>query len=460
MATVAEEDNSRVIRGACPFGLYTSGVHTLTGLPNGQPLRWTQNWHAQNCDDHALWCNKTDSEVPWQGGAEQHGPYNNGNGGMWRTINSNGGGGLFTDPALLVAVQPGFLVSAGQPGYFKSETGCTSLSSYESMAATLKPTEYGVNTEPFRERNYAANSLILSYFGAHRDMSVVGVEALQSQTYLSMLAASLERKSDIESWRSTGIWGMLMWQLNEIWPTGGWGSLEYGTPVPGQVIGGRWKIMHHALQQSAFADVVASCGKEMTSTGAGEYGIGGIAGSTANGSALCYIRNDLPTAFVGTVAVEAIHFNTGQTTTLSTVPVSVPAAGEYGSVSFFCAANSTKLSRGKPGVCASFDKLYGLAGCTGGPADCFLNVTVTAADDSTGSSPKQPCRNILLLALPSKLHLPRANVNLEQGRFSDNAFVLLPGVTKKVWFLPFNKAGTSAVALKASLRVEHLGMYL
>ena len=211
MGTVAEEDNSRVIRGACPFGLYTSGVNTLTGLPNGKPLSWIQNWHTETCDDHALWCNQTggDPVVPWPGGAEQHGPYNNGNGGMWRSINSRGGGGLFTDPALLVAVQPGFLVSPGQPGYFKSETGCTSMSSFESMSATLKPEEYGVNTPPFRERNYAANSLVLSYFGK-RDMGAVGVEALQSQTYLSMLAASLERKSDIESWRSTGIWGMLM----------------------------------------------------------------------------------------------------------------------------------------------------------------------------------------------------------------------------------------------------------
>ena len=117
--------------------------------------------------------------------------------------------------------------------------------------------------------------------------------------------------------------------------TGGWGSLEYGTPVKGQVLGGRWKVMHHALQQSAFADVVASCGKEMTSTGAGEYGIGGIAGSTANGSALCYIRNDLPTPFTGTVAVEAIHFMSGQAVRLSTVPVSIPPTGEHGSVSFF-----------------------------------------------------------------------------------------------------------------------------
>ena len=61
--------------------------------------------------------------MPWQGGAEQHGPYNNGDGGMWRTINSGGGGGLFADPAVVVAVQPGFRVSPGQPGYFKSETG-------------------------------------------------------------------------------------------------------------------------------------------------------------------------------------------------------------------------------------------------------------------------------------------------------------------------------------------------
>eukprot|EP01052_Picozoa_sp_SAG31_P017595 SAG31_NODE_1211_length_9376_cov_2.931767_8_plen_136_part_00 len=132
---------------------------------------------------------------------------------MWRTINSDGENGFTTDPAVVVAVQPGFQVSPGQPGYFKSETGCTSMSSFESMSATLKPEEYGVNSEPFRERNYAANSLVLSYFGRQRDMSAVGIQALQSQTYLSMLAAALERKSDIESWRSTGIWGMLMWQV-------------------------------------------------------------------------------------------------------------------------------------------------------------------------------------------------------------------------------------------------------
>ena len=40
------------------------------------------------------------------------------------------------------------------------------------------------------------------------------MKALQAQTYLNMLGAGLQRKANIESWRSTNIWAMLMWQLN------------------------------------------------------------------------------------------------------------------------------------------------------------------------------------------------------------------------------------------------------
>ena len=45
------------------------------------------------------------------------------------------------------------------------------------------------------------------------------------------------------------------WQYNEIWPTGGWGSIEYGTPVQGQVVGGRWKPLQHFLRRSVYATV-------------------------------------------------------------------------------------------------------------------------------------------------------------------------------------------------------------
>ena len=50
-----------------------------------------------------------------------------------------------------------------------------------------------------------------------------------------------------------------------------------------------------------------------------------------------------------------------------------------------------------------------------------------------------------------------------QGRFSNNAF-LLPATSKTVQFIPFSSKSTDATtdlaALKASLRVEDLSMYL
>ena len=57
--------------------------------------------------------------------------------------------------------------------------------------------------------------------------------------------------------------GLLTWQLNEIWPTGGWGSLEYGPAeghTPGQLRGGRWKPLHYFYKRSLMTDVMATCG--------------------------------------------------------------------------------------------------------------------------------------------------------------------------------------------------------
>ena len=48
-----------------------------------------------------------------------------------------------------------------------------------------------------------------------------------------------------------------------------------------QVIGGRWKPLHYLLKSSIFADVMCACGN---------YG-------------QCYIKNDAPFAFNGTVSV-------------------------------------------------------------------------------------------------------------------------------------------------------------
>ena len=227
------------------------------------------------------------------------------------------------------------------------------------------------------------------------------------------------------------------------------------------------------MEQSAYTDVTAACGKSSVTMM--------DADNDASGPALCYIRNDLPAPFSGQVTVEALNLLGGKATTLSSMKVSLPAGG--GAIGFFCADKSTSVSAGAPNCTTFADLFKSVPDCSHGTQDCVLNVTV--ADDAKGG--KAISRNILPLALPSALRLPTANIShtvqetagnvevrltssatamyvwlstLEQGRFEDNAFVLLPGVEKTVRFMPFAAATTSAKALETSLRVEHLAMYL
>merc|ERR1712224_48888 len=103
---------------------------------------------------------------------------------------------------------------------------------------------------------------------------------------------ALQMKSIIEERRSKNELGHLVWQLNEIWPTGGWGSLEYGNQMmQGQVLGGRWKPLHYFYRQSTFSDVLATC----------------------DGDGMGYIRNDAAgRSFLGTIVIKVINIERGE----------------------------------------------------------------------------------------------------------------------------------------------------
>jgi hypothetical protein len=117
-------------------------------------------------------------------------------------------------------------------------------------------------------------------------------------------------------------------------------------------------------------------------------------------------------------------------------------------------------------------------------------VLVKDQGDTSNRGAATVSNNVLPLVKPSELQLPHATVShtvssaaagshsvglslkstatalfvwlstAEHGRFSDNAFLLLPGEEKQISFESFLEAGTSSTALSSSLRVEHLGMYL
>ena len=113
---------------------------------------------------------------------------------------------------------------------------------------------------------------------------------------------------------------------NEIWATSGWGSIEYSYG-DGQVEGGRWKALHYILQSSTFTDNLCTC-----TAGAG-----------------CFLTNDSPFAFEGSVKLQLLNTMSGAKSE-TTRNVSIGATGER--LLWFCAegnaTNSVIADRGTP----------------------------------------------------------------------------------------------------------------
>lgn len=141
-------------------------------------------------------------------------------------------------------------------------------------------------TNIMSQRNYPCDNMIQGFFGTV-DLDQVGGDAFRRQLYLCMISQCLWMKGEIEMKRNRNVFGLLIWQLNENWPTGGWGLVEYGSHAgeSGQVIGGRWKPLMYLLRRSLYRDVIATCGE------------GG----------LCYCRND-GNDFAGTIIIERYDF--------------------------------------------------------------------------------------------------------------------------------------------------------
>ena len=425
MATVVEEDKSRIVWPSCPASGWASGVHKLTGLPTGGPL-----------------VTRPDSK---QGGKiEVHGPYRQGTG--ISSINPGGSYYKFQAPSF----------KSGSTGtqfssVFISEFGSVVMSSFESMSATLAPEHWSVSGgTPDQDkcdgehtshcegdnvmgwRNHMPNNQIMMAFGNSTDFTAVGPAAFQEQLYKSMIGQALDMKREMEEQRSKNSFGMLVWQLGEVWPTGGWGSLEYAADRPGQIPGGRWKPLHHLYSQGLMRDVFTACGMD-----------GRHAGKLS-----CYTVNDAAVPFTGSVEIKAVDLATGSSAVLLQRNLSLPAG---------------------PGVRAWF------------APDALPDPTTHAllVSDSEGSE------MVASLAPPNAMALKMAKVECKvgdvqgavatltctadavaiyvvlttaaHGRFEPNAFPLI-GSSREVKFLSWN--GTADVdLLKSTLRIDHAGKW-
>merc|ERR1712232_589403 len=441
MTVVAEEDSSRTIWPSCPALGWTGGVDRLTSIPNGKPLTTPKGGFS----------------------IETHGPYQHGTGfpavngaTKFQPVSSSMHG---TQP-IDIPDNKGITIGLGQKNIFASEFGSSVYSSFESMAPTLASKHWSIHggappdtctggfasrckgNNTMAQRNYPCDNIIVQYFG-ESDFDQVGEASFKQQLWQCMVGQALLIKSDIETRRASNQFGITVWQYNEIWPTGGWGSIEYGTVgfTAGQVIGGRWKPLHYWYKKSIFADVMATCGRG------------------ADGNVACYVKNDSPRAFTGQVEISLLDWSKSAVeTSLMKLQLNMPAGA--GTTQWFEPEGVKLSSLGEKAM---------------------LQVTVT---DSSGAV---VCDNPVAFAAPRIMSLPKASVtaivanqvspdgtvniylnsdhfalyvtltSLAQGRFSDNAFVMLPG-RKTIRFIPFR--GFELAHLKASLRIEHTASYM
>jgi len=372
---------------------------------------------------------------------------------------------------------PASKYGVGQPNQFASEFGAVTLQSFESMTATLAPEHWGIHggapsdtcgggfaksckgDNVMAQRNYPMDGMIEAFFGK-QDFNATGEGPFKQQCYQSMIAQALNIKGEVEQQRSKNMFGTITWQYGEIWPTGGWGSVEYSTPVAGQVMGGRWKPLQYWYRASIYADVMAACGADST----------------------CYVRNDFPFDFQGHLTVKSVSLKDGTTTALHDAPLSL-AAGP-GTVNFFHANVSTVSTTGSVIIATvtQSSAQRAQARTSEGRPSPRLVPSVSAGGTDVVSA------NVQLLSTPGTLAVqpsglkasvakaPNADgtvditltgnnvavyatlTTLAHGRFSDNAFVFTPP-SATVQFVPFKGATFDMEMLTSSLRVEDLSSY-
>ena len=66
------------------------------------------------------------------------------------------------------------------------------------------------------DRNYPCDNIIDVYFGAS-NFDLVGADVFKKQLWQCMTGQALLIKQNIETRRSKNIFGIIVWQFNEIW---------------------------------------------------------------------------------------------------------------------------------------------------------------------------------------------------------------------------------------------------
>ena len=443
---VGQEDDTRSIWPSSPsmYG-WKTGVNKVDSKPNGKPLA------TRNPSDH--------KGVPK---LETHGPYQRSFSKSFPAVNNVDQ--HFPYPSQPIQLNEG-AIGPNHPNTFASEFGASVWSSFESVSATLHPEHWGLHggvppdkcqhvigsenvCEGFNamaQRNYPCDTTIEAYFGNATSLDATGESAFQAQLYHCMIGQTIWMKGDIERRRAENSFGIIIWQLNENWPTGGWGLIEYSSPMAGQMLGGRWKPLMHLLESSLFVDIFAACGRDNK----------------------CYVRNDGMASVNATVTLEAWNIQ-GSRNRCSVATYTFNTSLEGG------LSSTDRFQYPQEWASSEFDTILIRvddidSGATlmqdsaflWGLPKAILNLVTTQVSVAIDSITVGPDKTSAVVSISSDaLALYVVLTTKAPGRFSENSFVLRPNEPKEITFMSLIKDSKIDIdLLKDSLRVEHLGQY-
>jgi len=213
--------------------------------------------------------------------------------------------------------------------------------------------------------------------------------------------------------------------------TGGWGSIEYGTPRKGQVIGGRWKPLQYFYANHLYRDVICVC-------------------NTTH----CFLKNDAAERFQsGTLSIRAVNL-------------------ESSTSSMIYHDDNLSLKAG-PG----FKEIFSINTTS---MDLSRDVLVIEIQNQEGDVESHHINTLVLPQNMTKIPVPKSLsatavkdgdkmyidvvsdtaalyvtlTTLAHGRFDDQAFLVLAGEKKRVEFYPFRE--NQFESLESSIRVESL----
>lgn len=505
---LAEVDDSRIIWPSSPSSGWSSGVARDTGLPNGLPLR-VKVLSLSTQPEQLI---------------EQHGPYVHGSG-----FSSVNGFALLQEVSTDLPVRfdqrslfhlpvndqgQGLINGLEHRNFFVTEFGCVVGSSSEALSAQLQQDHLSLSgneepdaclhvpqsnenicngSNPLSERNYPCHNIIETYFGAVVVSSAeaeVGRTVLEKQLYMCSIGQLLKLKGLVERLRSQNSFGQLVWQLNDVWATFGWGSLEYvdnfaqsqlrvSSKATRVKVAPRWKPVHYWLRW-LFSDVFATCGYSTES-------------NIDRNTVLCYVKNDAPVSIQVSIKSDLIQLQTSEVVESELRDMSLPSG---------------------PGMFKSFSLTFlGLDSCLSS-SRCNFALRLFLTFHPLQNGPVQQCAehltNWVFFAAPKHLLLPKPSkirysiagltaespawttdgirsqvscakehriyINVDtnrfaafvlltteaQGRFSDNAFMLMKQEKRELWFeVPHGVSCLEEyLILKSSLRLEHVADYV